>query len=300
MKNKVRVKADIDKLRRNIINNYANKYYNLFLGSFDCEGLTQDQRNYVLRQLWALGTCACFPIKMKGEAVDLAYCTYATHRFNMYDLPAEVDLINKWNMPFFPEGPQTVDVDVAIGWLNPNHKGIKETVDYYIERLTQVEMVINTNLQVHKMPFLVGVTPQDENKAKDVIDRILNDELVVFEDLEDLNMVKSLVTATPFIIDKLYSYKTSLENELLTILGLDNAMEKQDGKQWASMDEVNANNQLINTYRETMNDCLQEWTDNIAELFGIQISIKSKQQEQITSVHNEEDYSGGNEDGNNE
>lgn len=287
MKNKQYVRNDVDRLAKEVKKSYDNKYYNLFMGSFDTEGLTSDEKNFILKTLWKTGTIACFPIKLNGEIIDKGFTTYNTTRYNMYDLPAELNLTNNWNMPFIPMSPQKVGLDVVIGYVNPNHKGIKETVDYFISRLVQVEMVINQNLQLHKIPFLVGVTPQDEAKAKDIIDKILAGEIAIFADLNDLNLVKALATNTPFIMDKLYSYKVSLENELMTILGVDNAMEPMNGKQWSAVDEINANNQLINTYRETMNDCLKEFTDSIKEVFNIDVVIKSKQTK-VASVHQEQ------------
>jgi len=135
-------------------------------------------------------------------------------------------------------------------------------------------MVINTNLQTHKMPFLVGVSPNDIEKAKDIISRILNNEVEVFMDAEDLQLVKSFATETPYIIDKLYSYKTSLENELLTYLGIDNAVA-DDTKDRLIVDQVNANNQMINANRQGMLECVTEFVDLIKEVLGFEITVKA-------------------------
>ena len=51
-------------------------------------------------------------------------------------------------------------------------------------------------------------------KAKDIVNRILNNEVEVFMDAEDLQLVKSFATETPYIIDKLYS-KVDTANPLL-------------------------------------------------------------------------------------
>ena len=77
--------------------------------------------------------------------------------------------------------------------------------------MATVDMVINTNLQVHKLPFLVAVNPENTERAKDILNRVLNNEVAVFTDVEDVNLVQSIATNTPFIIDKLYNYKAELE-----------------------------------------------------------------------------------------
>lgn len=143
-------------------------------------------------------------------------------------------------------------------------------------------MVINTNLQVSKLPWLIGVTPADKEKAEDIIDRILNDEVVVFSDMQDLQMVQSFATTTPYIIDKLYSYKTSLENELLTFLGLDNS---QTDKQLL-VDQVNANNESINANQQSLLNHLEQFLDDINEVFGVSYSVEPTRKP-VESVYDE-------------
>ena len=139
--------------------------------------------------------------------------------------------------------------------------------------MVQVDMVINTNLNVHKMPFLVGVTPTDEDKIQDLINRILNDEIAVFTDLEDLSMVQAFVTQTPYIIDKLYAYRTSLENELLTYLGLDNNLDDPT-KDRLLVDQVNANNNLINANQYGFKKNIEAFIDHIREVLGYEITME--------------------------
>ena len=58
---------------------------------------------------------------------------------------------------------------------------------------------------------------------EDIVERILNNELVVYSAVGDINKLQTLATTAPYLIDKLKSYQVSLENELLTILGIDNS-----------------------------------------------------------------------------
>lgn len=233
-----------------------------------------------MRKFWTDGTVAAFPIRHTKE---LGFTTYAVQRFNMYDFPDVVMLINKWNVPFMPKGPQTVGKGAVLGWIQSNHKPVRLIVDYYIDRMVQVDMVINTNLQTSKLPFVVGITPTDVQKAQDIIDRILNDEVAVFMDADDLNLVKNLATTTPYIIDKLYTYKTSLENELLTFLGIDNALS-DDTKDRLIVDQVNANNAIININQEGALENLKTFAKDIQEAFGVKVSVEPTNKP-VLSVH---------------
>lgn len=284
------VKRDIKALRRETINTLLNKYYNIYMDNFEIEGLEAEPIDYVLRNFWALGTLAAFKIKIADE---VGFTTYAATRWNMYDFPEECNLINKRNVPFIPKGSQVVNKDVVIGWIQSNHKPVKMIVDFYVKRIAEVEMVINTNLQLSKMPFLVAVSPSDQAKAEDIIDRILDDEVAVFTSLEELSLVQALATNTPYIIDKLYAYKTSVENELLTYLGIDNADENSR----LLLDQVNANNQVINTNREGFLYHLETFFDKCNKLFGSHITVKTRA-EQVQSVYTQANkgVNGGSED----
>ena len=255
---------------------YLGKYYDLYMNSIKWTGITSEERDYIMRKFWSEGTCCAFRIKGTATAKDgadgmVGFCPWATQTWNMYDFPETVMLINQRGVPFIPNTTQIVNVDVALGWIQRNHKPVWFTVQYYIDRIAQVEMVINTNLELQKMPYLIGVTPDDKKRMEDVVQRILNNELVVFADMDDVNQIKSLVTSTPYIIDKLAQYKVSLENDLLTYLGIDNVGDEK--KERLLVDEVNASNDIINDYGQNFIDCLQEWVDTIKTLFGKEITI---------------------------
>ena len=159
-----------------------------------------------------------------------------------------------------------------------------DIVTYYIDRITQVEMVINTNLQTAKLPWLIGVSPADRKKLEDVVDQILHNEVVVFTDLDELNRLQAVSTQTPYIIDKLNQYKNCLESELLTFLGIDNPGPEKDER--LLVDEVNAGNQEINSSQDGFEDSLDEWTKGIKETLGFDISVKPNTT-YVNSIHND-------------
>ena len=284
MKQKRIYRQDISRLRTQVSNMLTNKYFNLWMDSFEFEGISPEQSDYLMKQFWAVGSIAAFKIKHLDE---VGFAPYAVQRYNMYDFPEEVILINKRNIPLIPSGVKVVQKDVILGWIQPNHKPIMDIVNHYIERITSVEMVINTNLQLSKMPFGVGISPEDKEKAMDIVDRILNDEVVVFMDFQSLNMVQSLTTNTPYIIDKLYSYKVSLENELLTYLGLDNSGTTSNShEQRMLVDEVNSNNAVINANQESFQKNIENFLDAIEEILGIKITVQPAHKP-VASVHEE-------------
>ena len=190
----------------------------------------------------------------------------------MYGEPETVQLINEYSSPLVPSSSQVVDKDVVIGYLQTNRKPLSMIVKWYVDRIAQVEMVINTNLQLQKMPFIIPVSDSQESaKLEDYVDRILNNELVITVEGIEPNLFKSISTNAPYIIDKLQNYKKDLENDLLTYLGVNNnGSNKIEQLQLA---EVNSNNEEINISDSNFNDCLQGFCQRIKETLGKDIDI---------------------------
>ena len=245
-----------------------NKYFNLYRAQFKWNGINYRQEDYIMKKFYGDGTVSAFRIKNLDE---LGFAPWVRQSWDMYGLPETVLLINEHGSPLVPNDIQTVDKDVCIGYIQRNKKSIFMVVDWYVKRIAEVEMVINTNLQLHKMPFLVSVTEENKKKAEDIIKQILNNELVVFTDIETADL-GAVSTIAPYIIDKLVDYKNTLENELKTYLGVNNnGVEKQEQLQ---LGEINANNDEIMDNENNFFDCLQEWCKNIKETLGIEISVE--------------------------
>lgn len=206
----------------------------------------------------------------------------------MYGAPSTVNLVNERGVSdlLIPSTEQVVGKDVAIGWYQRNHQSVQRFVRIYAQQLADVQMVINTNLNLHKMPFVIITDDEDTAKRiKDCVRRILNNELAVYLNAADKNALSSLNTITPYIIDKLYQYKVDLENELKTYLGLDNngGYEK---KERMLVDEVNSQRATIDDSADNFTDELNDFAVNIKDVIGLEISFKARmKQEQPTVKH---------------
>ena len=264
-----------------IKNNILNRYYNLYLNAYEFSGdINYQAKEFILKRLWADGRIASFkmkeldsPLIPKGESV--LYAPFAPGYWNIYDYPTKVNIINTRGVRFFPVGLQVVDKDVAIGYAQRNHKSVFEIVNYYAERMTDVLMVINTNLKTHKMPSLVGGTPESHNKLKYLFDKLDNDDPELYIDSDDIDKFKALVSGAPYIIDKLYNYYCAIENELREFLGFQN-LGIGEKKEHLITSEISANNSLVEANQECLFDNIKEFFERVNNLFGtnIQVSLK--------------------------
>ena len=153
--------------------------------------------------------------------------------------------------------------------------------------MIQVEIVINNNLKLQNIPFVIGVTEEDKDQFDDIIEKILNNELVVFTSVNDIKKLQTLATNAPYIVDKLKTYLVSLENELLTVLGIDNSGAQAMQAQLTD-DEVNASNDIINDYGLAIEDEIKAWLERANAVLGRNISIEAKIKP-VDSTHDYED-----------
>ena len=271
-------RAAVLELEQRCKQNYINKFYNIWMSKFKWSGLDEEikdqQENFIMRKFWSDGTIA----GRKVPSLDvMAYMPYGGMEFDMYDFPSKVTLVNLRGVSqvLVPVEPQVVGKDVVIGWCQPNHKPIEAVVRYYVDRMVQVDMVVNTNLNLMKMPFLIGVNEVDKKKMENIVDRILANEVVVFADLAEISKVQALATQTPYIIDKLTDYKRGLEQELMTYLGVDNNGSKELEQTHVSVDAVNANNDVINDYGYAIESEIRKWVEEMNRVFGRNIDFEA-------------------------
>lgn len=278
-----------------IVHMLNNKYYNIYRSNFKTKGLNYREEEYVMNRFWDEGTVAAFNIKHTDE---LGYAQWTMASWDMYGQPETVTLINKYGSPLVPSGIQTVDKDCVIGYIQSNRKPLKMIVNWYVERIAQVECVINTNLQLQKMPFIIPVDDSNElAKLEDIVERILNNEIVIGLEGVNPSVFQSIATNVPYVIDKLQNYKKDLENDLLTYIGVNNnGSNKIEQLQLA---EVNSNNEEINLSDDNFNTNLEQFCKRVKETLGkdISISVESPDAMNDGQVHDNEEKTGPKSDG---
>lgn len=264
---------------------YRTKYYGIFLQNFRFPELTEQENHFVLKRLWLDGRIAGFILKesklpdyMKDvegeEQLKPIFTPFAPFTFNIYDYPIKVELINRRAVNFIPQEPQEVNKDCVIGYAHKTHCSVSAMVDYYIRKIVDVENAIDICLFNLKLPRLVAIEPENKERVKFLIDKVINGEKVLFCDVDDVNRIKDILQGNPTTADnlaKLFNYKQALENELLTWMGVDNKGTEKRERQ--IVDEVNANNEIINDSNGTFLDSMKEFCENFTNVLGFKLSI---------------------------
>lgn len=258
--------------RKQLFARYDDKYFNLWLSNYKWTGIDRQAADFVMRRLWDTGIVACYSLPIIKEP---AFTTFSEQTRDQYWYPATGHLINQNGQPetVIPSSKlMTVDKDVVLLYALRTFTPFRFYVEKMIEKIVEVEMVIRTNLYALRNPLLIPVSPEEHDRAQDTINRINNDEPTIFTDIDPTN-IKTII-GIPNNIAAFYQYKTQLENELLTYMGIDNigTVEK---KERLVTDEANSNNAIINDYGDDVLRNLTEFCDKAKEVLGFDISVES-------------------------
>ena len=265
---------------------YNIKYFNLFMAEWrikaDEETLPTRARYYRLRQFYTKGTVAVWNIKHTNS---LGVAPYDVSDYDRYDFPIAGTLVNvhEISTEIIPAHKRSINdpKGFVIGYVQLNHRSVADVVKRYAKRLAEIDLVINTNLQVNKLPFIIETTDTDAARRKDIVQRILNNEVAVFANVSDVNAIKAISTAAPYIIDRLTQFKQSVENELKTYLGINN--HASDVKRtYINAAETNSNDNEISGGADAFQQSLDRFSSEIKKYLGKTITFeKQESQEDI-------------------
>lgn len=276
---------------------YILKYFNLFINGYKFTGIDYQQKDFILRKMWAVGRIACFKLKdNKGKDIltdqhpqgELVFCPYAVSKLNIYDYPIEVSLIKLKNVSFIPSNLQVVDKDVVIGFAQRNKHSVLEMVMPLINKIVDVEMVLKTNLKAQKTPWVVGYTPETEEQRQTIKNNLDDDEPYLFMEVEDINQFKAIVSGANYNCDKLYNLKQCYENEIKEYLGINN-LGINEKKEHLIGDEINVNQEIVESHGECFLDCLKEFCERIKNVLGYDISVEVNKPDSIEYEEKEEE-----------
>lgn len=268
----------------------TEKYYNKFMSKYSLKGLDEEvedqQEHFIFDSFWKKGKVAAIQVKNTEMLAFSDFTDYGD--LNIYNYPDSVQLQTERNVSekIIPKKPLVINKEVVIGFCMPSRDSVYHMCKYYFDALTEVECVINTNLNAHKMPYLIACSEKDVKKFKTIINKILNNKPVIYTSLADLRNIQVLATNTPYIIDKLQQHKRDLENALLTLLGIDNNATQQLEQTHITTDAVNANNEEINNCSDVFTKEINKFLKNIERIFNRKITLEYKKQE-VKSIHEE-------------
>ncbi len=148
---------------------------------------------------------------------------------------------------------------------------------FYVNKITEAERTMDVNVKQQKTPTIILCDGQTELTFKQIYKEADGNVPGIFVDKNlDLNSIQSLDLKAKFLCPDLMDYKKSVENELLTFLGLNNIPAEK--KERLITDEAQSNNQLIQSFAMLQLEARERACEEINRIFGLNIGVKRRQE----------------------
>ena len=151
------------------------------------------------------------------------------------------------------------------------------TVNLYAIRLTEISRTIDVNINAQKTPVLIKCSDKQKLVLKNAYKQWDGNYPVIFADKSlDMATFNVLKTDAPIVFDKLQIQKNMIWNEIMTVLGINNA--NMDKKERLVDDEVRANNAQVEICADVMLKSRELAVEQINNLFGLNIKVTKRTQ----------------------
>ena len=259
---------------------FSYYYYKLMLVNrslFDWEGLPNNMDGrWIEKYLFNSGKCIFYKDPLMGFMVA-GFGQEGS--INCYGDPTSVYPVAE-NYTY--EGDQLVNGENCYVIRNndlmlPNFPIIR----HYAYKLTNIDRAIDVNIEAQKTPIIVRCSDRQKLSLKNAINQRRDNEPVIWTNDESnlADMVSTLELNAQPIFKDLQTQKHMILNEVYTDLGINNA--NMDKRERMVANEVEANNEQVKASEDVLLKVREEACKQINRIFGLNISVKRRQLDQI-------------------
>lgn len=245
-----------------------DKYQLISINAFEWEGLPEGiEERHIERNLFRHGKAIffkdpamsfmCLECQNSGQVnVYGDPLSYVAHGINYHRTYAAEDCViienNKLRLPTDP------------------------FIMFYVNKMTEAERTMDVNIKACKTPIIFACDDKDVLTFKRIFQQVDGNVPAIFADRGlNLDSIQSFQTGVKFMGKDLMDYSNSVENKLLTFLGVNNSAV--DKKERLITDEANANNQLISEFAELQLEARMRACEAINDMFGLNVSVKRRE-----------------------
>lgn len=276
-------------LAKNMIssNTYLRRLCELSMSMFKWEGLPESvDVRYLEMELFLTGQALFFKDDVMGY---LALGCLANGSFDVYGEPKVRRAYSRYSGY---NSDSFTDKDSIIIWNNYMRVPSAQDVMYYAQRLWDLDNTIDINARAQKTPVLIQCDEKQKLTLLNVYKEYDGNSPVLFGDKNmDIKGFGVLKTDAPFVADKLYDLKNQIWNEALTYLGISNVSYQK--RERLITDEVTRSQGGTIASRYSRLAMREQACNRINEIFGLDVSVKYREDFQIPDVDGEVDAEGG-------
>lgn len=274
-------------IRKKIEFYYKEKFFNKWMNKYEFKGLNYQQKQFFMKKMWADGSIAVSSIRTAdkdlagliasgvvdmGENAIILTPWAPSKRFNIYDYPTHIRLINTRGVKFITPDELELDKEAVIIDAQKNHKSIYSSIEAKLNEIVDIEMKKRVARKAQSQPWMFAFAPEDFAQAKKMQQRLEDDEPYMFIPLEEVDKAKSLTSGAPYIVDKFEQDRQKVENDILTMLGVNN-VGVGEKKEHLVVDEINANNEDIETNDKALMNEIEEGWDRVYKVLGYKVEV---------------------------
>ena len=304
-----RPRSSTKDIRNKIKFYYTEKFFNKWMNKYDIDSLNYQQKHYIFKKLWSEGTVACSLIRnaddilaglindgvvdMKENKLIFTPWVFAA-RYNIYDFPTHIRLVNTRGVKFITNEALELDKDAVIIYAQKNHKSIFSNIEAKLLELVDIEMKKRVARKAQTQPWMFAFSPEDYEQAKVLHEQMQDDEPFMFVPFQDVDKAKSLTSGAPYIVDKLEQDRQKVENDILTMLGTNN-VGVGEKKEHLVVDEINANNEDIEQQSMSYTNQLEDDFERAGKIFNYPMTVRDinkEFKEAETQIDKEEEDDG--------
>ena len=151
------------------------------------------------------------------------------------------------------------------------------TIILFARRLYEIERAIDVNVKGQKTPVAILCSESERLTLENLYKKYDGNVPVIFGSKElDLNNIKSIPTAAPYVSDKLNILKHQIWNEMLSFCGIENS--NTDKRERLVTDEVISNLGDVQAQRYVMLSARRDAAAKINRMFGTNIEVNFRQE----------------------
>lgn len=255
-------------LKKQHINRIYYRLKLLALNCFEYENLPPGiEERYIEKALYSNGQAFFYKHKEYGlvclpcsPSTSMDIYEEPTH-FNVYGYNMATDIVHR------RDGVRILNNKLAL----PN----KIYCHDYACRMYEIERSINANIKQMKIPFAMKTNNKKLLTDRNIIDNIEDgDPWILLSDDYDTDNIQAINLNIPMVFKDLQEQKNNLSNEILSFFGINNANTGK--RERMIVDEVNSNNEFINSNLSLMLEERQKAFEKINEMFDCNIVVKLK------------------------
>lgn len=250
---------------------FVDYLYLAAVSRFKWENLPETVSQRMLEQSLIMhGSCLFFRLDVDGNF----YATPSANsgRFDLYGIPLtrQVSRPNGFSKRFHAS-----DGDNILIYNDYTLMPFIPVIWYYATKFTRIEIAKDVNTELQKKPKAIRTNKDNVKSVKEALNQqqlgipfiLADDELTQPNDKSEV-----LSFDTPIILEELEKEKNALFSEYLTRLGFNNINIYKSAH--LTVDESNANNEHILSFRNSALEMREEACEKINKLFGLNVKVE--------------------------